>query len=69
MDPQQNRFHRVPQNAKFRILAIGRANAGMTSVLQKVCDTTQSPEIYGRVRQGKRERVRSFLTVAFHLKL
>ncbi|KXN83935.1 hypothetical protein AN958_00799 [Leucoagaricus sp. SymC.cos] len=34
---------------KFRVLIIGRANAGKTSILQRVCDTTQSPEIYRRV--------------------
>ena len=31
---------------KFRVLIIGRANAGKTSILQRVCDTTESPEIY-----------------------
>jgi GTPase SAR1 family protein len=31
---------------QFRVLVIGRANAGKTSILQRVCDTTQSPEIY-----------------------
>ena len=31
---------------QFRILIIGRANAGKTSILQRVCDTTKSPVIY-----------------------
>ncbi|KAF5353995.1 hypothetical protein D9756_006983 [Leucocoprinus leucothites] len=33
---------------KFRVLIIGRANAGKTSILQRVCDTTDSPVIYRR---------------------
>jgi GTP-binding protein EngB required for normal cell division len=31
---------------RFRILVIGRANAGKTTVLQKVCNTQGNPEIY-----------------------
>jgi hypothetical protein len=50
---------RVPRDIKFRVLIIGRANAGKTTILQKVCETTESPEIYRRNRQGRRERVRS----------
>ena len=30
----------------FRILVIGRANAGKTTVLQRVCNTTEDPCIY-----------------------
>ena len=30
----------------FRVLIIGRANAGKTSILQRVCETTESPVIY-----------------------
>ena len=29
----------------FRVLIIGRANAGKTSILQRICDTTESPAI------------------------
>jgi hypothetical protein len=36
---------------KFRVLVIGRANAGKTSILQRVCETTESPTIY----RGKEE--------------
>jgi len=46
-------------NVQFRVLIIGRANAGKTSILQKVCDTTESPDIYKLDREGIRERVRS----------
>jgi septin family protein len=30
---------------RFRILIIGRANAGKTTILQKVCNTTEGPKI------------------------
>jgi GTPase SAR1 family protein len=52
---------RVPpgHDIKFRVLIIGRANAGKTSVLQRVCDTMESPEIYRLDPRGNRERVRS----------
>ncbi|KAG1780615.1 hypothetical protein EV702DRAFT_731045 [Suillus placidus] len=31
---------------RFRILVIGRANAGKTTILQRVCNTRENPEIY-----------------------
>ncbi|KAG1744533.1 uncharacterized protein EDB91DRAFT_1335536 [Suillus paluster] len=31
---------------RFRILIIGRANAGKTTILQRVCNTQENPEIY-----------------------
>lgn len=31
---------------RFRILIIGRANAGKTTILQKICNATEDPEIY-----------------------
>ena len=31
---------------QFRVLIIGRANAGKTSILQRICETTNSPIIY-----------------------
>jgi len=37
---------------KFRVLIIGRANAGKTSILQRVCDTTESPVIYRKSGWG-----------------
>ncbi|KAH9014050.1 hypothetical protein EDB85DRAFT_2296057 [Lactarius pseudohatsudake] len=36
---------RIP-NIQFRVLIIGRANAGKTTILQRICDTTESPVIY-----------------------
>src|ERR1700761_9469462 len=32
----------------FRVLIIGRANAGKTSILQRICDTTESPIVFQR---------------------
>ncbi|KAG1894749.1 uncharacterized protein F5891DRAFT_1194905 [Suillus fuscotomentosus] len=31
---------------RFRILVVGRANAGKTTILQRVCNTRDNPEIY-----------------------
>ncbi|KAG2368057.1 hypothetical protein BDR07DRAFT_1372360 [Suillus spraguei] len=31
---------------RFRVLVIGRANAGKTTILQRVCNTRKKPEIY-----------------------
>jgi hypothetical protein len=47
---------RVP-GLQFRVLIIGRANAGKTSILQRVCDTTESPEIYRSDPLGTRHQV------------
>ena len=32
----------------FRVLIIGRANAGKTTILQRVCNTTEQPKIFSR---------------------
>ncbi|KAH9054703.1 hypothetical protein EDB87DRAFT_1426102 [Lactarius vividus] len=49
MDAQQTleqpRRTRIPA-IRFRVLIVGRANAGKTTILQRVCDTTRSPVIY-----------------------
>ena len=45
MDAEQTR-RRIPKLLQFRVLVIGRANAGKTSILQRVCETTESPTIY-----------------------
>ena len=55
----QNKLNfRVP-DIKFRVLIVGRANAGKTSILQRVCETTESPKIY-RVTNGTREEFRNY---------
>jgi GTPase SAR1 family protein len=55
MDAEKIR-QRVP-NIPFRVLIVGRANAGKTSILQRVCETTESPVIY-RGQDWQREEVR-----------
>jgi hypothetical protein len=64
MDAQQDLPH-VPSNVTFRVLIIGRANAGKTSILQRVCGTTESPEMYSVDSGGRRIPVltSSFVTV------
>ena len=54
MDTQPPR--RLPK-IKFRVLIIGRANAGKTSILKRVCDTTESPVVY-RQEGFNKEQVR-----------
>ena len=49
---------RLPK-IQFRVLIIGRANAGKTTILQRVCDTTESPKIYRRGEHGRKEEVRT----------
>ena len=44
MDVQQD--HTQVLIFQFRVLIIGRANVGKTSILQAVCKTTESLEIY-----------------------
>lgn len=31
---------------RFRVLIVGRANAGKTTILQRICNSTENPEIY-----------------------
>src|SRR6266404_5142465 len=57
-NPMDTKQRRLP-NIQFRVLIIGRANAGKTTILQRVCDTTESPTIYRRNSDGEREHVRS----------
>ena len=50
MDTKQT-LREVPE-LQFRVLIIGRANAGKTSILQRVCETTDSPFIYRETEEG-----------------
>ncbi|KAJ7744417.1 GTP-binding protein [Mycena metata] len=54
MNDQTVARRRLP-NVKFRVLIVGRANAGKTSILQRVCDTTESPKTYKVTEGGRRE--------------
>ncbi|KAF8257548.1 hypothetical protein EI94DRAFT_1099221 [Lactarius quietus] len=53
MDTEQTR-RQLPE-FRFRVLIIGRANAGKTSILQRVCETTESPTIYRGEEEVKLE--------------
>ncbi|KAI6143270.1 GTP-binding protein [Pisolithus tinctorius] len=41
---------------RFRILVMGRANAGKTTILQRVCNSTEKPEVF----DGKGNKVRFY---------
>ena len=41
-------YLRAKYSTRFRILVIGRANAGKTTLLQRVCNTTEDPCIYDK---------------------
>ncbi|KAF9463352.1 hypothetical protein BDZ94DRAFT_1164036 [Collybia nuda] len=46
-DEKQARREKLAKKAgRFRILIVGRANAGKTTILKKICNTTDDPEIY-----------------------
>ena len=51
MDNEQPR-PRIP-NIQFRVLIIGRANAGKTSILQRICETTESPIVQKHTKSGE----------------
>ncbi|KAI6041133.1 hypothetical protein EDC04DRAFT_1330436 [Pisolithus marmoratus] len=44
LDPAKAQQH-IARVRRFRILVMGRANAGKTTILQRVCNTTDRPEI------------------------
>ena len=49
VERQQRRAKNVRRSTKrFRVLIIGRANAGKTTILQRVCNTTGQPKIFNR---------------------
>ena len=45
LDPAQAKKH-FDRIGRFRILVIGRSNAGKTTLLQRVCNTTELPDIF-----------------------
>ncbi|KAG1801264.1 GTP-binding protein [Suillus variegatus] len=56
MDPAKIR----EKIGRFRILVIGRANAGKTTILQRVCNTRDNPKIYNNA--GKQVGIILLLT-------
>ncbi|KAJ8581424.1 hypothetical protein M405DRAFT_777435, partial [Rhizopogon salebrosus TDB-379] len=52
---------------RFRILVVGRANAGKTTLLQKVCNTTEKPLIFnGRGKKIDADVVKSSVDRGYH---
>jgi len=45
-DASKDTFHPHEKYHHFRILVIGRVNAGKTTLLKRVCNTTKEPCIY-----------------------
>ncbi|KAL4063472.1 hypothetical protein V8B97DRAFT_1876809 [Scleroderma yunnanense] len=45
IDPAVARKH-FDRIGRFRILVIGRSNAGKTTLLQRICNTTELPEVF-----------------------
>ena len=49
IERQRERAQKLRNRTKhFRVLVIGRANAGKTTILQRVCNTTEQPKIFNR---------------------
>ena len=48
IERQQRRAQKLRIRTRFRVLVIGRANAGKTTILQRVCNTTEQPKILNR---------------------
>jgi len=46
MSNSQDAFELREKYKHFRVLVIGRANAGKTTLLKRVCNTTEEPCIY-----------------------
>ncbi|KAI6012799.1 hypothetical protein F5J12DRAFT_740372 [Pisolithus orientalis] len=58
MDPTEARSH-VKRINRFRVLLMGRANAGKTTILQRLCNTKDQPEVFdgeGRKVEGSEGR-------------
>ncbi|KAI6149304.1 hypothetical protein BKA82DRAFT_3976401 [Pisolithus tinctorius] len=62
LDPAKAR-EQIDRIDRFRILVMGRANAGKTTILQRVCNTTDQPEIFN----GKGEKVCMFHGICLRL--
>ena len=49
IERQRKRAQNVrKRTGRFRVLIIGRANAGKTTILQRVCNTTEQPKIFNQ---------------------
>jgi len=45
MDPETVKGH-FDRIRRFRVLVVGKSNAGKTTLLQRVCNTTDLPEVF-----------------------
>ena len=45
LDPDEVKKH-FDRIGRFRVLVVGRSNAGKTTLLQRICNTTELPDIY-----------------------
>jgi len=50
---------------RFRILIMGRANAGKTTILQRVCKTKEAPEVFDRKGNKVGAYLMHFLTSTY----
>ncbi|KIM69349.1 hypothetical protein SCLCIDRAFT_102421 [Scleroderma citrinum Foug A] len=57
VDPVEVKKH-FDRIGRFRILVLGRSNAGKTTLLQRVCNTTELPEIFN----AEGEKVKYLIT-------
>ena len=48
IERQRRRARNLRDCVRFRVLIIGRANAGKTTILQRVCNTTEQPKIFSQ---------------------
>ena len=49
IERQQRRVRNLRSfTTRFRVLIVGRANAGKTTILQRVCNTTEQPKIFSQ---------------------
>ena len=69
LDPAEIKKH-FDRIGRFRVLVVGRSNAGKTTLLQRVCNTTELPDIYNskgkKVRYLIVQRHRSLIGMVVH---
>ena len=59
LDPDEVKKH-FDRIGRFRVLVVGRSNAGKTTLLQRVCNTTEPPDIYN----SKGEKVKYLIMLS-----
>ena len=60
VDPVEVKKH-FDRIGRFRILVLGRSNAGKTTLLQRVCNTTELPEIFNAEGEKVKYLIVSYL--------